>query len=209
VESPSFPSSEFDLWAETYDQDVQEDTSFPFAGYPHVLTTVVDLAAVKPGMRVLDLGTGTANLATKISNLGCQLWCSDFSSQMLTQAKLKLPQAQFVLADLRRNWPVELNGPFDRIVSAYVFHHFPLGEKTALVNQLTRRLAPGGFIVIADIAFLDTLSRDAVRLAESDLWEEEYYWIADETLPIFKKAGLDTMFQQVSYCAGIFVIRPE
>jgi hypothetical protein len=39
-----FPPEEFDAWAETYDQDVQDD-GFPFTGYTQVLDTVVAFAA--------------------------------------------------------------------------------------------------------------------------------------------------------------------
>ncbi len=125
----AFPSSDFDQWAETYDQDVVSQDKFPFAGYDSALRTVVELAAPQRGMTVLDIGTGTGNLAVRFAKAGCQLWCSDFSRSMLEHARRKLPTAKMVLHDLANEWPAELDRDFDRIVSAYVFHHFPLREQ--------------------------------------------------------------------------------
>jgi len=51
------------------------------------------------------------------------------------QATQKLPKAHFCLHDLRSEWPAELPGRFERIVSAYVFHHFELEEKVALCGS--------------------------------------------------------------------------
>ncbi len=79
----AFSPDAFDAWADSYDQDVVSQDVFPFAGYQRVLDTVVMLAGAQPGMSVLDLGTGTANLALRFAALGCDLWCTDFSAPML------------------------------------------------------------------------------------------------------------------------------
>jgi ubiquinone/menaquinone biosynthesis C-methylase UbiE len=124
-----FPASEFDQWAESYDADVVTYGTFPFAGYERVLDAAVGMASVEAGMSVLDLGVGTGNLALRFSALGCRLWCTDYSPSMLAKARPKLPEARFVLHDLRDPFPPELNRRFDRVVSAYTFHHFELDQK--------------------------------------------------------------------------------
>jgi 2-polyprenyl-3-methyl-5-hydroxy-6-metoxy-1,4-benzoquinol methylase len=62
----------FDDWAETYDASVQE-VDFPFDGYELVLDEVARLAAVQPGMRILELGIGTGNLTKRLANSGCAI----------------------------------------------------------------------------------------------------------------------------------------
>ena len=152
----TFPANDFDQWAETYDRDVLEPARFPFAGYERVLQTVLRLAGTKPGMRVLDLGTGTGNLAALFLDAGCGVWGTDFSPLMLERARQKLPGAIFVLHDLACPWPPELELRFDRIVSAYVFHHFDLDRKISLLSGLVRqRLASGGKLIVADLSFPD------------------------------------------------------
>ncbi len=160
-----FPHEDFDDWADTYDASVTID-GFPFYGYQEVLEKTVALADARPGMTLLDLGTGTGNLALHFGRLGCELWCTDFSEPMLAKARQKLPLAQFCLQDLRNAWPAELLLRFDRIVSAYVFHHFELEEKIRIVRDLLQEhLISGGRLVIADIAFPESVSAGKVEEA--------------------------------------------
>ncbi|HVM71481.1 MAG TPA: class I SAM-dependent methyltransferase [Anaerolineales bacterium] len=200
-----FPHEEFDEWAESYDASVALD-QFPFYGYRQVLATILKLARVRPGMAVLDLGTGTGNLAAGFARAGCALWCTDFSEPMLAQARRKLPQAQFCRHDLRAALPAGWEGPFDRIVSAYVFHHFELDEKLRILRALLPRLAPGGWMVIGDIAFRDRAALEKVKAELGGEWEDEFYWLVDESRPPLEQAGLRVRYRQVSLCAGVFVL---
>ena len=206
--SASFPHEEFDDWAASYDASVTVD-QFPFYGYPRVLAETAALAETRPGMAVLDLGTGTGNLAAAFARRGCELWCTDFSEPMLAQARLKLPNAHFCLHDLRMELPIEWGRPFDRIVSAYVFHHFELKEKIRILRKLLPRLAPGRRMVIADFAFQDQAALDKVKGEAGEEWEDEFYWLVDESLPALQKAGLQARYRQISACAGIFVLSIE
>jgi putative AdoMet-dependent methyltransferase len=202
-----FPPSDFDEWAETYDDSVLTDR-FPFQGYRDVLTRIFALAETRPGLPVLDLGTGTGNLAGLFARAGCELWCTDFSEAMLAKGREKLPTAHFFLHDLRTNLPPGLPDSFDLIVSAYVFHHFEMDEKIRIIKSAAARLAPAGRIVIGDIAFIDRAVLERVKAEAGDEWEDEFYWLVDESLFALEDAGLQAAYQQVSSCAGVFVIQP-
>jgi putative AdoMet-dependent methyltransferase len=201
-----FPREEFDDWAGTYDSSVTIDR-FPFLGYQDVLAKVVEMAEPQAGMTVLDLGSGTGNLAERFSRLGCELWCTDFSSAMLAKARQKLPRAHFLLHDLRLALPVGWKRPFDRIVTAYVFHHFELGEKIRILHDLILHLAPGGRMLIGDIAFQDQAALEKIRLEAGADWEDEAYWLADAAIPAFQRMGMLAGYWQVSPCAGVFMIQ--
>jgi putative AdoMet-dependent methyltransferase len=203
-----FPIQDFDDWAESYDESVSVDV-FPFDGYRKVLDTVVELAEPRPGMTVLDLGTGTGNLAALFARRGCELWCTDFAPAMLARAKRKLPQARLLRHDLRTAWPPELDRRFDRIVSAYVFHHFRLKEKVHILEECRARLAPDGTIVLADIAFPDAAAQERARIAAGADWEQEFYWLCDEAVPALERDGWAVTQRQVSSCAGVFTIAPQ
>ncbi len=197
----------FDNWAKSYDNSITSDKDgFPFAGYEMILEQVVTLADVKPNMRILDLGIGTGNLAEKFINKGCNVSGLDFSAEMLAQTQVKLPQVKLVQANLLGNWTKELQTPFDRVVSAYVFHEFDLETKIRLLQQISSHcLSRNGFILVADIAFPDV----NIRTAASQHWqwdEDEYYWAADEAIIACEQVGLQVAYQQISSCGGIFTL---
>ena len=59
---------------------------------------------------------------------------------------------------------------------------------------------------MADIAFEDQAALEAIKRAVGDEWEDEFYWLADETISALTKAGLDAKFHLISSCGGVFEI---
>jgi putative AdoMet-dependent methyltransferase len=200
-----FSQSEFDAWASSYDDNTSSEDGFPFTGYSVLLQTIFEKAASPAGSDVLDLGVGTGNLALLFANSKCKVWGLDFSAEMLKLAQAKLPSAVLGLADLRAEWPPEFNHRYDAIVSAYTFHHFPIEEKVSLVKRLiNHNLNPGGKLLIGDIAFQDEVSEAVVRAEMGKEWEQEFYWLVDESVKVLASAGIPVSFHKISYCAGIF-----
>lgn len=205
---------EFDEWADTYDQDVvQGEGQFPFDGYAQVLDEVVRQAHVRPGAAVLDLGIGTGELAARFTRAGAQVYGLDFSPRMLAAAQARDPHLRLVQADLLGDWQAALCTAFERtrfgvIASGYAFHHFDLPTKVSLLVRLAaEHLEPAGRLVIGDVAFPDAAALEVVRQRWADLWEEEDYWIADETLSACQAAGLQAAYQQISSCGGVFAMQ--
>ena len=203
----------FDAWAADYDAGVTSEKGFPFAGYEAVLERVVQRAAPQsappePPMRVLDMGTGTGNLAARFATSGAEVWGLDFSSKMLIKAKENVPNATFLQADLLGDWPTLPR--FDRIVSSYVLHEFDLSAKLSILTRCAQHLKRGGKIVVADIAFPNVDILEAARTHWRDVWDDaEHYWVADEALTACETAGFSGSFEQVSSCGGVFTFQPE
>lgn len=203
-----FPPSEFDKWAASYDTSTRQGSSFPFEGYLKVLETIVTLSAPQAGRSVLDLGIGTGNLAQLFAKIGCQVWGIDFSAGMLELARIKIPGAVLALSDLRADWPPEFHRQYDHIISAYTFHHFPLDVKVAFIRRLMENhLQPGGTLVIGDIAFRNAAEEASLRRQMGKDWEQEYYWLAEDSLQSLRVAGINANYQQVSSCAGVFHLK--
>jgi len=204
------PRKLFDQWAETYDLHVPSATEFPLAGYGDVLTELLSLAAPEPGMSVLDLGTGTGNLVGLFLSRGCSVWATDFSPGMIERARAKYPTVAFAVADLRHPLPAAFPQRYDRVTSAYAFHHLSLETKARRIRELAlQHLQPGGRLLLADVAFRTAPERAAARTRYEDCWDpDEFYWAADETREVLGGLPLKVEYSQVSFCGGVFVIRP-
>lgn len=205
--------SQFDHWAASYDADVTNSAagaSFPFDGYDRVLARVVELAALEPGMEVLELGPGTGNLTARLVEAGAAVWALDFSAEMLARARAKVPAARFAQAHLLGDFPPAFHRPFARVVSTYTFHEFPLADKLALLRRLfDDYLRPGSYAVIGDIGFPDAAALDAIRRAAGDAWDEEYYWLLDETAMAFQDMKLVLDWQQISRCGAVISFKAD
>jgi putative AdoMet-dependent methyltransferase len=199
----------FNNWAGIYNLDVHQET-FPFIGYQDVLSTMVDLANIKPDHVVLDLGVGTGNLARMIPVPSKQVWGIDFSEKMLETAGVALPGAHLYQVDLLSEvWPEAIRGPFDRILSGYTLHEFPDETKQSLLLKLRcDYLKEGGIIAIGDISFPDRSAFNQGHQRFKGLWDEdEYYWCAEPMTNLLEASGFSVKYRQVSVCAGVYIFQ--
>jgi trans-aconitate methyltransferase len=104
--------------------------------------SLVELLAVKPGERVLDLGCGTGHLTAAIADAGAEVIGLDHSEQMLAQARSAYPQRTFLLGDARDFHFAE---PFDAVFSNAALHWVRPPEK--VVRCVAGALKPGGRFV--------------------------------------------------------------
>jgi demethylmenaquinone methyltransferase/2-methoxy-6-polyprenyl-1,4-benzoquinol methylase len=107
----------------------------------------VDLAAVGPGSRVLDVATGTGDLAIEAASRGAEVVGSDFSEAMLGRARVKAPGIVFEQGDaLALRYP---DDSFDAATVGFGARNFSdLGRGLA---EMTRVVRPGGRVVILEI----------------------------------------------------------
>lgn len=178
----------FDDWAKIYDDLVEASEGFPFTGYRDVLRRVVNLAQLGPGTRVLELVTGTGNLAERFIQAGAKVWGLDFSTAMLEEARTKVSSATLLQADLLGEWP--LLPKFERVVSAYVLHEFDLAAKLNVLTRSAEQLGTGGSLIIADIAFPNIEFAAQAHEYWRNVWDEdEHYGSRTRRLPHVKRSG--------------------
>lgn len=109
-----------------------------------------DLANVGPGDRVLDVATGTGDLAIELARRvtpGGQVIGSDFSEEMLTLARRKAP-------GLRFEWANALELPYEDGAFAAATVGFGARNFSDLdrgVAEMARVVKPGGRVVILEI----------------------------------------------------------
>ena len=106
-----------------------------------------DLARVGPGDKVLDVATGTGDLAIELARRGCSVVGSDFSEEMLARARAKDPGVEWEWADA-----MELPYEDDAFAAATVgFGARNFGDLGRGVREMARVVRPGGRVVILEI----------------------------------------------------------
>ncbi len=70
-------------------------------------------------------------------------------------------------------------------------------------------LRPDGAIVIGDIGFASAAARDAVKSAAGETWDEEYYWLREETAAACRANGLSLIWEQLSSCGAVMLIKRD
>jgi demethylmenaquinone methyltransferase/2-methoxy-6-polyprenyl-1,4-benzoquinol methylase len=106
-----------------------------------------DLAAVAPGDRVLDVATGTGDLAIELASRGAQVTGSDFSEEMLVHARKKAPGITFEWGNA-----LDLGYPDDTFAAATVgFGARNFSDLEQGLREMTRVVEPGGRVVVLEI----------------------------------------------------------
>jgi demethylmenaquinone methyltransferase/2-methoxy-6-polyprenyl-1,4-benzoquinol methylase len=110
----------------------------------------VELAAVGPGSRVIDVATGTGDLAIALARAvapGGEVLACDFSEQMLARARAKAPQLRFEWADALA-LPYA-NDRFDAATVGFGARNF--SDLARGIEEMVRVVRPGGRVVILEI----------------------------------------------------------
>jgi ubiquinone/menaquinone biosynthesis methyltransferase len=110
----------------------------------HWKRRLVDLAAPSPGMRALDLATGTGDIALALRDRGAVVAGLDITAAMIAIARGKaagrFPTAAFLVGDM-----VALpfsGGSFDLITTGYGLRNVP--DLRVAIEEMHRVLRPGG-----------------------------------------------------------------
>lgn len=131
------------------------DTLTRLVGVPAAHRLLLEHAGIQAAQRVLEVGCGTANLAllTRRSHPGADVAGLDPDPKALERARRK-SNRQRLPVRLDRGFAEELpyrDATFDRVLSAFMFHHLDRAQKAAMLREVRRVLEPGGALVLGDI----------------------------------------------------------
>lgn len=104
--------------------------------------SVLELLAVKPGERVLDLGCGTGDLANQMQQSGAEVVGIDASPDMVAKAKSKFPGLDFSVVDATS---FHFDKPFDAVFTNATLHWIKNAD--AVIQNVYNCLKPGGRFV--------------------------------------------------------------
>jgi ubiquinone/menaquinone biosynthesis C-methylase UbiE len=115
---------------------------------------LLEQAAIRTGMDILDLGCGTGTLAiwAKEQHAQANVVGLDGDRKVLERAERKAEEARSKVR-FDQGFSYELPYPdasFDRVLSSLFFHHLGPNDKKRTVAEIRRVLRPGGELHVAD-----------------------------------------------------------
>jgi protein-L-isoaspartate(D-aspartate) O-methyltransferase len=110
---------------------------------PYIVAFMTELIRPRPGLRVLEVGTGSGYHASVMAEAGCTVFTMEIFAELASSARariqrLAIPSITVRHGDGNEGWPDE--APFEAIVVTAAGSHVP----PALVEQLK----PGGKMVL-------------------------------------------------------------
>lgn len=194
------------IWSEPggYDRWTAAEACIYYERYNDLLDLVVVRCQVRADDLVLDIGTGTGELARRFALCrGCRVIGLDPTEGMVDEARRKAREGnwgdvRFRVVDapfLQIPYP---DGTFDAVGSTQAFHHLPEYHKPEAVREMARVLRRGGRLAIGDVIFHCRADLKAALARWPEELEEEHFAYLETLQPMFREAGLSIHAEQLS-----------
>lgn len=153
----------YDLSTELYELFLDEDLNYSCAFFRSPddtleqaqaakLTRATAKLRLKPGMSVVEIGSGWGSFAIKLAQQGAQVTALNVSPEQIAISKERAQKAgvadkiDFVWKDYR-----EFTGEFDRVVSVGMMEHVGIGHFDDYFGKVRNLLKPDGYAFIHSI----------------------------------------------------------
>lgn len=130
------------------------------------LAAAVELAAVGPDDRLLDVATGTGGLLRELARLDArpaEVAGIDRRASALAVAAERLPAGWRLTAGDARRLPFA-DGRFDVVTACYLLHLLDREERARVLGEIARVLRPGGRVVVVTLDSHRAVIRAALGL---------------------------------------------
>jgi len=171
------------------------------------------LADARPGVRILDVATGTGEQALAFAALGAEVIGVDISAPMLRVAgrKNQFANATFVEADATA-LPFA-DESFDAVSISFAMHEMPEGIRDRVLREMRRVTKPNATILLIDYALPRNALVSAIVFRFVRLYERDHYpeFVRSDLPSTLLRAGLDLREEHPSLfgAARILVATPR
>lgn len=197
----------FDDWADDYDETIEaKDGEYAevFKNYNEILNETVKHISKYKGASVIDIGSGTGNLANVASKIGYNVIGIEPNSKMLNIASSKYPFIKF-LPGTFLSLPIE-NNSVDAIINSYAFHHLTDEEKIDAVVLFKSKLKKDGIVIVADTMYQSEEAKELlIKEAEDNNYTSllndlntEFYTTHKVLSEIFEDEGFKVSYIQMN-----------
>jgi len=140
-----------------------QDKAFPIGegqtiSQPYTVARQTELLDLRPGMKVLEIGTGSGYQCAVLMEMGVSVYTIEYQPVLFKRTKLALPQMgyrpHFFLGDGSRGLPQF--APYDRIIVT--------AGAPSVPAPLIEQLSPGGMLVIPSG---DNKSQEMLRITKN------------------------------------------
>jgi cyclopropane fatty-acyl-phospholipid synthase-like methyltransferase len=162
-------------------------------GVPRAHGRLLEQVDLRPGQRVLEIGCGTGNLAllAKRRQAGADVVGLDPDPQALARAARKA-RRRGLAVQFDRGFAGALpyaDASFDRVLSAFMFHHLAADERPRALAEVVRTLRPGGSLHLLDFGGAkDPHDGLVARMSHSNHRLEDNF--GDRIPALMREAGL-------------------
>jgi ubiquinone/menaquinone biosynthesis C-methylase UbiE len=150
---------------------------------------LIDQTRLQPGQRILEIGCGTGNLTILLKTLhpAVEVVGLDPDPRALDRARRKAARQQ-VSVQLDRGFSDELHYPdesYDRVLSAFMFHHLERDGKKQTLHAIRRVLRPGGSLHLVDFGGAHGSLLGHLFHRSEQVWDNS----GDTILTLMREAG--------------------
>jgi len=146
------------------------------------------LGELRPGDRVLDIGSGAGDFAAEIARAGGRVIGVEVAEAAIARARSRYHELEFRLAPIEGPLPFE-DGAFDLVWASEVIEH--VADTARWLSEVRRVLAPGGRLA------LTTPSHGRMRLALGGI--ERFSEPLGDHLHLYTRRSLREVLEELGF----------
>jgi len=158
-------------------------------------------AGIRPGMRVLDVGSGAGDVAFLAAGLvgdNGEVVGVDRSAEALTVARARAEEGRLGRVSFTQGDPggLSFDRPFDAVVGRYVLQFQP--DAAAMLRSLAGKVAPGGIVVFHELDWTGVRS-----FPPAALYEASTAWCVETLRRTETEAHMGVKLERAFLSAGL------